>query len=118
MPRPWSQHPGVEFGLHAHLNQWAVLPYLRHVTWGEDTAQRQRRKKWVRPAGGKQKSMRGLGRKEEALEQRWSTGMSDPGCSFAEGSSPLRGVRVREVCCDSSTHYCFIALAVYLETLV
>lgn len=37
--------------------------------------------------------MRGLCRKEEALEQRWSTGLYDPGSYFAQGLSPLRGVQ-------------------------
>lgn len=83
--------PKWERGLHAHLNWWAVLPCLHHVTQGEDMAQGQWRKKWVRPDGVKQNSMRGLGRKEEAPEQRWSTGLYDPGSYFAQGLSPLRG---------------------------
>ena len=55
-------------------------------------AQGQQREKWVHPDGVKQKSMSGLGRKEEALEQWWSTGLYDPGSYFAQGLSPLRGM--------------------------
>lgn len=65
----------------------------------------------------REQGRRGLGRQEEAVGQGWSTGLYDPGVVSFRGCL-LRVVSGAEGCCDSSTHYCFAARAVYLETLV
>lgn len=114
-----SQHPSGEFGLRARLTLRAVPSCLPQKTPGEkEVAPSSRR------GAGEQRGAPGS-RAEEVWAGRrrlWgragALGSVTPTPLFPSGAVSSVWCRVPEGCCDSSTHYCFAARAVYLETLV